>query len=356
MKKVLVSGVQSSGTLHIGNYFGAIKQNIDLANSGDYESYIFIADYHSMTTLTDSEARRKSIFDTACVYLACGLDISKANLFKQSDVPQHTELSWMLSTITPMSMLNLATSYKDKKDTVSAGDELENSKVNAGLFTYPVLMAADILMYNADVVPVGSDQKQHVEMTREIAGKYNRTYAKNENKDSQLNNLDQKIDKNSFSFKMPQAFIKNDVAIVPGLDGTKMSKSKGNVIPLFASDEVLKKGVFEIVTDSARPEDKKISEENNIYKIHSLFLNETEKEILKNKFENASAQHPYGYKQAKDELLATIINYTSTMREKYNYYQNNQSEVYAILQAGAAQAKLIAEQNIKTIRKQVGLE
>ena len=342
MKKVLVSGVQSSGTLHIGNYFGAIKQNVDLANSGDYESYIFIADYHSMTTLTDSEARRASIFDTACVYLACGLDVSKANLFKQSDVPQHTELSWILSTVTPMSMLNLATSYKDKKNEID----------NAGLFTYPVLMAADILMYNADMVPVGSDQKQHVEMTREIAGKYNRTYAKNEKENSELSNLNE----DSFSFKMPQAFIKDDVAIVPGLDGTKMSKSKGNVIPLFASDEVLKKAVFEIVTDSARPEDKKISEENNIYKIHSLFLNETEKEILKNKFENASAEHPYGYKQAKDELLESIIKYTSNMREKYNYYQNNQSEVYAILQAGAAQARLIAEQNIKTIRKQVGLD
>ena len=388
MKKVLVSGVQSSGTLHIGNYFGAIKQNVDLANSGDYESYVFIADYHSMTTLTDSEARRKSIFDTACVYLACGLDVSKANLFKQSDVPQHTELSWILSTVTPVSMLNLAHAYKDKIPTdmnsiLSLSDdegkiaeqinniqirtdgeisqvldgkkffmlkkqayneilELKYEKVNAGLFTYPVLMAADILMYNADIVPVGSDQKQHVEMTREIAGKYNRAYAKNDSED--------------FSFKMPQAFVKDDVAIVPGLDGIKMSKSKGNVIPLFASDEVLKKAVFEIVTDSARPEDKKISEENNIYKIHSLFLNETEKEILKNKFENASAQHPYGYKQAKDELLESIIRYTSNMRDKYNYYQNNPAEVYSILQAGATQAKLIAEQNIKTIRKQVGLD
>ena len=351
MKKTLVSGVQSSGTIHIGNYFGAIKQNIELANSGEYDSFIFIADYHSMTTLTDRKARFKSTFDTACVYLACGLDVSKAALFKQSDVPAHTELAWILNTVTPMSMLNLAHSYKDKvqNSEEDLNQENQNSKINAGLFTYPVLMAADILIYNAEVVPVGSDQKQHVEYAREIAGKYNRTYNKN--------NPD-------FSFKMPQAYIKEEVATVPGLDGTKMSKSKGNVLPLFASDEDLKKAVFNIVTDSARPEDKKIVlgdaenniPQNNIYAIHALFLNQEEKEILKSKFENASIENPYGYKQAKDELLATVIKYISPMREKYNYYQNNPAEVLNILAEGKIKAKLVADANIKIIRQQVGLE
>ena len=341
MKKTLVSGVQSSGTLHIGNYFGAIKQNIELANSGDYESYIFIADYHSMTTLTDREARLKSIMDTACIYLACGLDTNKAALFKQSDIPEHTELAWILNTVTPMSMLNLAHAYKDKI--------ANNTETNAGLFTYPVLMAADILVYNADIVPVGSDQQQHVEMTREIAGKYNRAYATNSSPDNV-------VSENNFYFKMPQAFIKPEVQTVPGLDGTKMSKSKGNVVPLFASDEDLKKAVLGIVTDSARPEDKKIAEENNIYKIHTLFLDDSAKETLKNKFENASVENPYGYKQAKDELLATLIAYISPMRVIYDHYQNNPAEVITILQGGAVKAKQVASQNIKIIRKQVGLE
>ena len=362
MKKVLVSGVQSSGALHIGNYFGAIKQNIELGNSGEYDSYIFIADYHSMTTLTDARARRKSILDTACTYLACGLDVNHVALFKQSDVPEHTELAWILDTVTPVAMLNLAHAFKSKvaedkqspfKILVKEQEELDLTEIsatniNAGLFNYPVLMAADILIYNADIVPVGADQQQHVEMAREIAGKYNRAYAKD--------NLDKEVSTENFYFKMPQAFIKKGVETVPGLDGTKMSKSKGNVIPLFGSDEVLKKSVFDIVTDSASPTDKKIAEENNIYKIHSLFLNEEQKMELKNKFENSSPENPYGYKQAKDELLETIIRYISPMREKYDYYQANPDVVRAILSRGAEVVQAKAKETMKQVRMQTGLD
>ena len=323
-KKVLVSGVQSSGRLHIGNYFGAIRQNVLLGNSGEYESYVFIADYHSMTSLTNKDERIQNTFDAACVYLACGLDPQKVVFFKQSDVPAHAELAWVLNNVTPMSMLELAHSYKDK---IASG-----VLTNTGLFTYPVLMAADILIYNAEVVPVGRDQAQHLEMTREIAGKYNRTYGE--------------------TFKMSQAYIKEDVQTVPGIDGTKMSKSKGNDIPLFGTPEEIKKKVMSIVTDSARPEDKKNPDENNIYKIHKLFLNETEDTLLRAKFENGG----YGYKEAKEECLEAILAFTEPMRERYEYYVSNQEEVWEILKAGGLKAREKAETMIKKVRKDSGLD
>jgi tryptophanyl-tRNA synthetase len=324
MKKVLVSGIQSSGRLHLGNYFGAMRQNIALSNSGEFDPYIFIADYHSMTSLTDAEARRKSSFDLACAYLACGLDTSKVTLFKQSDVPEHTELAWVLNTITPMPMLELAHSYKDK--------EARGLDTNAGLFTYPVLMASDILMYNASVVPVGKDQIQHIEMTREIAGKFNRAYG------TEL-------------FSMPKEYVMPDVAIVPGTDGQKMSKSYGNVIPLFGTDEEIKKAVMGIVTDSAAPADKKNPDENNIYKIHKLFLNEEEGKALRARFEEGG----YGYKDAKEALLASILTFIGPMREKYNYYQNNKDEVYTILKLGGEKARSKAQEMMNTVREVVGL-
>jgi tryptophanyl-tRNA synthetase len=392
-KKTIVSGIQASGRLHIGNYFGAMKQNIELSNSGEYNSYIFIADYHSMTTLTDAEERRKSSFDLACAYLACGLDTTTTTLFKQSDVPEHTELSWILSTVTPFPMLMLGHSFKDKTNpkfesldvsqaiileilneiqieqngkikkmsaeeftsnmleaerrlSKLSDEELQIRKamtssvlniakyqsVNAGLFTYPVLMASDILMYQANLVPVGKDQAQHLEMTREMAGKFNRAY-------------------NTEFFTMPQAHIKKEVEIVPGVDGAKMSKSKGNVIPLFGSDEEIKKAVMSIVTDSARPEDKKNAGENNIFNIHKLFLNDEEVLALRAKFEEGG----YGYKEAKESCAEAIISFISPKREKYDYYQNHQSEVFAILEEGKQKAKKRAEETMSEVRKIVGL-
>lgn len=323
-KKVLVSGIQSSGKLHIGNYFGAIKQNIELGNSGEYESYVFIADYHSMTTLTDAKERLENTFDAACTYLACGLDPSKVALFKQSDVPSHTELAWILNTVTPMPMLMLAHAFKD--------GEAKNKDINAGLFTYPVLMAADILMYNANIVPVGRDQEQHVEIAREVAGKFNRAYGVE-------------------LFTMPQAYIKKEVATVPGIDGTKMSKSKNNHIPLFGSDEEIKKRVMSVVTDSARPEDKKNPDEQAIYHIHKLFLNEEEDRALRARFEEGG----YGYKEAKEKCAEAIIAYVSPMREKYEYYQSNRDEVYTILENGKQKAKHVSDEMMKEVRKVTGL-
>lgn len=322
-KKVLVSGIQSSGSLHIGNYFGAMKQNIELANSGEYDSYIFIADYHSMTTLTDGEERRRNTFEIACAYLACGLDTSKVALFKQSDVSEHTELAWVLNTVTPMPMLSLAHAFKDS--------EAKSKDVNAGLFTYPVLMAADILIYKGDVVPVGKDQEQHIEIAREIAGKFNRAY-------SEL-------------FMMPKAYIKKEVAVVPGTDGQKMSKSKGNVIPLFGSDEEVKKAVMSIVTDSATPEEKKNPDESTLYAIHSLFLNEDEVTSLRAKFENGG----YGYKQAKEELLATIMEWRKDIKERYDDLVAHPEKVYAILEEGKEKARAHAQVTMEEVRKVVGL-
>ncbi len=356
-KKVLVSGIQASGRLHIGNYFGAMKQNIELSNSGDFESYIFIADYHSMTTLMDADERRKNSFDLACAYLACGLDTTTTTLFKQSDVPEHTELSWILSTVTPMPMLMLSHAFKDKISNdlfVSIVDDVERPKgnltsekadeilqhlvdikfraINSGLFTYPVLMASDILMYQANLVPVGKDQAQHVEMTREMAGKFNRAYSTD-------------------FFTMPQAYIKKEVEIVPGVDGVKMSKSKGNVIPLFGTDEEIKKAVMSIVTDSARPEDKKNADENTIFNIHKLFLNEEETKELKAKFEDGG----YGYKEAKENCAGAIISFIAPKREKYDYYQNHRDEVFAILEQGKQKAKKRAEKTMTDVKKIVGL-
>ncbi len=324
-KKVLVSGVQSSGIIHIGNYFGAIKQNIDLSNSGEFlQSFIFIADYHSMTSVFDSKQRQEYIIDAACVYLACGLDPSKTIFFKQSDVLEHTELSWILSTITPISMLELAHSYKDK---------INNSiPVNVGLFTYPVLMASDILIYDGEIVPVGKDQEQHLEMAREIAGKFNRLYGD--------------------TFKMPQAYILPEVGIVPGIDGKKMSKSKNNYISIFGKDEEIKKSIMSIVTDSAMPQDKKDPDTNNIYNIHKLFIDKAQNEILRQKYLAGGLS----YKDAKQMCFEDMIKYIDPMRSKYNYYKNNIEEVIKILNAGSLQAKEYAKIKVNIVKKATGLD
>lgn len=325
MKKTLVSGIQSSGKLHIGNYFGAIRQNVALGNSDDFEeAYIFLADYHSMTTLTDPSERKANTFDAACTYLAFGLDPHKATLFKQSDVPEVHELTWVLNTVTPVPMLELAHAYKSKAE--------EGSIINAGVFDYPVLMASDILIYDGEVVPVGKDQEQHVEIARELAGKYNRAYG----------NL----------LKLPQAFIKADVATVPGIDGGKMSKSKNNHIPLFGTPEDTKKRIMSIVTDSATPEDKKDPDTNNIYNIHKLFLTPEEDAELRAKFANGG----YGYKEAKEALLATFTAWIAPYRVKYDHYTTHQEEVLEILHNGGLKARAKAQEKVKSLRVATGLE
>ncbi len=324
-KKVLVSGIQASGRLHFGNYFGAMKQNVALTESGEYESFVFIADYHALTTLKDRDSLSKATSEIVASYMACGLDTKKVALFKQSDVPQHTELATIFNNVVTVPYLMRAHAFKDH--------EAKNKEVNVGLFDYPVLMAADILMYQADIVPVGSDQKQHVEYARDIAGFYNRAWG---------------VD----YFKLPKEYILKDVATVPGIDGQKMSKSKGNVIPLFEDEEELKKAVMGIVTDSSTPDDKKNPDENIIYNIHKLFLDDSQNSELRNKFENGG----YSYKEAKDDLLKTIIDWRKGKKDIYDGLINNPEKIKEILKEGGEKAKKKATETMHDVRLQTGLD
>lgn len=322
-KKILVSGIKPTGDLHIGNYFGAMKQNIELGNSSDYEAYIFIADYHALTTIKNKEELKKNTFDIACAYLACGLDTKKVHLFRQSSVPEHTELCWIFNNIVTMPYLMRAHAYKDH--------EAKNKEINVGLFDYPVLMAADILMYQADIVPVGSDQKQHVEYARDISERFNRTWGP--------------------FFKLPRDLIIEDVSTITGADGEKMSKSKGNTIKLFASEDEIVRDVMSIVTDSKTPEEKKNPDENNVYKIHKLFLNKKEDLALRSKYEDGGLS----YKEAKEMLAEKICEFMKPYREKYEYYQSHEDEVYEILEEGGKRARAKAMETMKKVREQVGL-
>ncbi len=324
-KPVLLSGIQASGRLHFGNYFAVVKPNIELANSGDFIPYVFIADYHALTTVKNGGDLRRATHEIVASYVACGLDLSKAILFKQSDVPEHAELCVILNNVVTVPYLMRAHAFKDH--------EAKSKEVNAGLFDYPVLMAADILMYQADIVPVGSDQKQHVEYARDIAGFYNRAWG-----------VDQ--------FKLPKEYIVEGVATVPGIDGEKMSKSKGNVIPLFGSDEEIRKAVMSIVTDSATPDEKKNPDTNNVYNIHKLFLTRPEDAELRAKFERGG----YGYKDAKEDLLSTVMKWREGKKEKFDELMSRPEKIIEILEEGGKKARAKAQDTMKEVRKQIGLD
>ena len=314
MSKILLSGITPSGTsgLHIGNYFGAIKQFVDFQDS--YESFVMIADLHALTTVQDPVQLRKNIFDVACAYLACGLDPEKVTLFRQSEISAHAELTWIFNCITTVPYLERAHAYKDA--------HMKAHEVNVGLFDYPMLMTADILLYDPHIVPVGSDQKQHVEFARDTAEKFNRIWGE--------------------TFRMPEALILESTGIVPGLDGRKMSKSYGNTIPLFASDEEIEKAVMSIVTDSSgdRPE--------NVYAIHKLFRNEEELAAL---YEDNKGK----YKILKETLAIDIKNFLTPMREKYQELQKNPQAVFDILEKGTARARERAVKKMIEVKKAVGL-
>ncbi len=321
-KKILLSGIQPSGTIHIGNYFGAIRQFVDLQNQ--YDSRIFIADFHAITTVQNKEKLSEMIINVAMDYLACGLDPNKIVLFKQSDISELAELTWYFNCITTMPFLERATSYKDANQ--------KAKEVTAGLFTYPMLMASDILIQDADVVPVGSDQKQHVEYARDTAQKFNNIFGE--------------------TFKLPEPIILKEVAIVPGTDGRKMSKSYGNTIPLFGTDEEIKKAVMGVVTDSKSPDEKKNPDECNIFLIHKLFLNEEQIQNLRARYENGRL----GYKEAKDMLLNDIINFISPMREKRREYENNPEKVLSILKEGGEKMREVLLPRIQDFRNKVGVK
>jgi tryptophanyl-tRNA synthetase len=322
---VVVSGIQPSGTLHIGNYFGAIRQHIRLHTQ--HPSYYFIVNYHALTTVSDAEHLRKYTIDVALDYLALGFDPERSHLFVQSDVPQVTELAWIFYNLTPVSQLEKGVAYKDK---VAQG-----LSPNAGLFNYPVLQAADILVYGGTLVPVGADQKQHIEMSRDVAQRFNRIFCPE----------DEPI------FPVPDPMILDDVAIVPGLDGRKMSKSYDNTIGIFDQGKPLKKKVMSIVTDSTPLEDPKDPEADNVFALIKLFASpEKRKEIAE-----AYRAGGYGYGHAKKELLGLITEYFAEAREHRRDLEQRPDYVIDVLREGGRAARERAEEFMTRVREATGL-
>jgi tryptophanyl-tRNA synthetase len=319
-KKRILSGVQPTGKLHLGNYFGAVRQHIALQDEG--ECFYFIADYHSMTTVDDADRRRQLVHDVALDYLALGLDPAKATFFRQSDVPEVTELAWMLSSVTNMGLLERAHSYKDKVD--------KGIEASVGLFTYPVLMAADILIYRSHLVPVGKDQVQHLEMTRDMAGKFNRAYGD--------------------IFPLPQERLVPQGALVPGTDGQKMSKSYNNTIEIFAEGKPLKKSVMGIVTDSTPVEAPKDPDKDTVLALYSLFATAEERDALAQRYRAGGM----GYGEAKQMLLAKIDEHFGPFRDKRKQLAADPAKVEAVLRDGATKARAEARATMKLVRDAAG--
>jgi tryptophanyl-tRNA synthetase len=319
----ILSGIQPSGALHLGNYFGMMRPAIELQEKG--EAFYFIADYHSMTSLFDADERRKNTLDVALDFLACGLDPKKSVFFKQSDVPEVTELSWLLSTVTPMSLLEKGHSFKDKS--------AKGIPVNHGLFAYPVLMAADILIYDSNVVPVGRDQKQHVEMTRDIAIKFNEQYGQ--------------------TFVIPEPQIRDEVALVPGTDGQKMSKSYGNTIEIFGDEKIIRKKIMGIVMDSRQPaEPKQDAEKNLAIQLLKLVAPSNFAESWENRLRSGGL----GYGDLKKALFECYWDYFAEARKKRAELAGNLDHVNKVLSDGAAKARMLAQTVLKRARKASGLE
>ncbi len=332
MKKIFFTGIQPSGRPHLGNYFGTMKQLVDNQHNG-YDMRVFIADMHSLTSVQDGEAVARGTLDLAIDYLAIGLDPKKALIYKQSDMPEVAEMTWVFNCITTMPFLSLAHSYKDK---VAHGKE-----ANVGLFDYPILMAADILIHNADIIPVGKDQQQHVEMARDIAEKFNRVFSTGS--DSEKGKLE--------LFKLPTARILEDMATVPGIDGQKMSKSYNNHIPLFSTDEEIKKLVMSITTDSGSAADieaGKISGiPENVYNIHKLLRPVAELDEL-------YAANKGKYKMLKEALIADLIAFIAPMRARREKIAKNPAAVKKMLAKNAAKVRKMTAPLVKEFRKRVG--
>lgn len=322
MKKRVLSGIQPSGNLHIGNYFGMIKRMIEYQESSDL--FLFVANLHSLTTLTDREAMKQLTLQAAMDMLALGIDPERCYFWVQSDVPETTELAWILSCLTPMGLMERAHSYKDK---IAKG-----ILPNLGLFNYPTLMAADILINQADVVPVGKDQKQHLEMARDMAIKFNNTFGE--------------------IFKVPEPEIPDAVAVVPGTDGQKMSKSYGNTIPIFGEDAAVKKAVMGIVTDSKGVEESKKPEGNTIYELYKLFASEEEIKQMAEDFKKGGM----GYGDAKKRLLEKIKKTFDPFREKRRELENHPKKVETILGQGAEKVRGISHQTMQKVREATGLK
>ena len=320
--KRILTGIQSTGIPHLGNILGAIIPAINFSKKNDVETYLFIADFHSLTQIKDSKVLKYNTLYTASAWLACGLDPSRTIFYRQSDVPQVTELAWYLSCFFPYNRLTLAHSFKDKKD------RLED--VNSGLFNYPMLMAADILLYDAEIVPVGKDQLQHLEITRNVANRFHNTFGE--------------------TFILPNEYLQEESKLITGTDGEKMSKSKNNIINIFASENELKKQIRSIETDSTELDSPKEWKTCNLFNIYKLIADENQIETMKNKYKGGG----YGYGHAKNDLHKLIIEKYSEERKKFNHYVSKPNEVEEILIQGAYKASITADKVLSRVRKKLG--
>lgn len=318
----ILTGIQSTGTPHLGNILGAIIPAIEMSNDSKNDSFLFIADLHSLTQIKDAEILRQNTYSTAATWLAFGLDIDKTVFYRQSDIPQVTELSWYLSCYFPYQRLTLAHSFKDK------ADRLED--VNAGLFTYPMLMAADILLYDANIIPVGKDQLQHIEMTRDVASRFH----------AKMKDV----------FVLPEGKVHENTMLIPGTDGAKMSKSKGNIIDIFLPEKKLRKQIMSIQTDSTPLEEPKEWKTCNCFALYNLLASDQEIKTMKSNYENGG----YGYGHAKQALYELIIKQFNQPRKRYNHYMQNLNEIDDALAIGAEKAKLVADKVLKRVRRTVG--
>jgi tryptophanyl-tRNA synthetase len=318
----ILTGIQSTGTPHLGNILGAILPAIEMAKEDKNDAYLFIADMHSLTQIKDGKELKNNTYSTAATWLACGLDPAKATFYRQSDIPEVTELMWYLLCYFPFQRLTLAHSFKDKADRLS--------DVNAGLFSYPILMAADILLYDAAIVPVGKDQLQHLEITRDVASKFNN-------------------DKGE-TFVLPDAQINESTKLVPGTDGEKMSKSRNNFINIFLPEKQLKKQIMSIVTDSKELEDSKDPDSCNVFKLYELLANTAEIELMRTNYINGG----FGYGHAKTALFELILKKFENERLKYDELMNNPAIIEEALQIGAAKARNIAQTTLQRVREKLG--
>jgi tryptophanyl-tRNA synthetase len=318
----ILTGIQSSGRPHLGNLLGAIIPAIRLSQQSGNESLFFIADLHSLTTIKDAETRKKNTQAVAAAWLAFGFDVDKNYLYRQSQIPEVCELTWYLSCLTPFPMLANAHSFKDKSEKLS--------DVNAGLFTYPVLMTADIILYDANIVPVGKDQRQHLEMARDIATSFNNSYGE--------------------TFVVPESKIEEQVMTIPGTDGQKMSKSYGNIIDIFLPEKELRKQVMSIMTDSTPMEAPKNPDKDNVFAIYSLIASDQQRQGLREKYLAGN----YGYGHAKQELYDLILQKYSNEREAFNYYMSNLDILEKKLSQGEEKARVIARTVLERVRKKLG--
>tara|TARA_Y100001972_G_C7657027_1_gene330920 strand:+ start:211 stop:1179 length:969 start_codon:yes stop_codon:yes gene_type:complete len=318
----ILTGIQSSGKPHLGNILGAIAPAIELSKNEKNESFLFIADLHSLTTIKDADQRKENVIAVAAAWLAFGLDTTKNLFYRQSKVTEVCELAWYLNCLTPFPMLANAHSFKDKSERLS--------DVNAGLFTYPVLMAADILLYDANYVPVGKDQKQHLEMTRDIASSFNNQYGE--------------------TFVMPEAKIDDNVMTIPGTDGQKMSKSYGNTIDIFLPEKKLRKNIMSIITDSTPMEEPKNPDTCNVFAIYQLLATPDQTEDLRHKYLAGN----YGYGHAKQALFELLMELYKTEREKHDHLMSNPAEIERLLEEGERKASLIAKEVLARVRNKLG--